>query len=212
MTRTMTSYDKGDSRRRSRALIPIMTIIFCFFAMIGVGYSALISDVTNEANLVAAEGLDAKFLNEDGEIMSGGEFGRNANGGNGASKLGYGSSGVNSDPPTFSVSRQTLELGRAFISIDPSPNSDIKSVVLWYDVVWTGDDPESLYGMKTFLMIGEGETASLLEEGKKTAPMNISNSYLLTLNGEIPEKVSGLVYEPGNIYYTITIYVEPHLS
>ncbi|MEA4978055.1 MAG: hypothetical protein VB016_05850 [Methanomassiliicoccaceae archaeon] len=209
----MTSYDEEDNRRKRRALIPIMTIIFCFFAMIGVGYSALISDVTNEANLIAAEGLDAKFLNENGEIMNEGDFSRNANGGNGASKIGYGYNRVDSNPPTFFVNSQTLELGRAFISIDPSLKSDIKSVILWYDVVWTGADPESLYGMKTFLMIGEGETAFLLEEGKKTAPVNISinNSRLFTLNGEIPEDVSDLVYEPGSIYYAITIYVEPCL-
>lgn len=211
--KTMTSYDEEGQHRRRRVLIPMVTILLCFFAMIAVGYSALISDVTNEANLIAAEGLDAKFLNENGEIMKEGEFSRNANGGNGASKIGYGYNRVDSNPPTFLVSSQTLELGRAVISIDPSVDSDIKYVILWYDVVWTGANPESLYGMKNFLTIGEGETAFFLAEGEKTAPINISidNSRLFTLNGYIPEDINGIVNEPGSIHYTITIYVQPYL-
>ncbi|MDN5356939.1 MAG: hypothetical protein PWR17_108 [Candidatus Methanomethylophilaceae archaeon] len=209
----MTSYDKSGHRRRKRSLIPIMTILICLFAMIAVGYSALISDVRNEVNLIAAEGLDAKILNENGEIMRNGEFSQNANGGYGATKIDYGYSSTDSNPPTFFVSCQELELGRAVISIEPSVNSDVKYVIIWYDVVWTGTDPESLYGMDTFLTIGQGETAFSLAEGEKTAPMNISvdNSRLITLNGYIPEDISGMVDEPSNIFYTITVYVEPYL-
>ncbi len=209
----MTSYDESGHRRRKRSLIPIMTILICLFAMIAVGYSALISDVTNEVNLIAGEGLDVKFLNENGEIMREGEFSRNANGGNGATKISCSYNRVDSNPPTFFVSCQELELGRAVISIEPSVNSDVKYVIIWYDVVWTGTDPESLYGMDTFLTIGQGETAFSLAEGEKTAPMNISvdNSRLITLNGYIPEDISGMVDEPSNIFYTITVYVEPYL-
>ena len=211
---TMTAqYGNGERRHRRRAVIPIITFLLCLSAMIAVGYSALISDVTNEANLIAADGLDVKFLNGDGEILEGGEFARGANGGTGASRIRYGFERVDDHAPTFLVCSQSLELGQAILDIRPLESSDVRYVTVWYELSWTAADPESLYGMTTSLSISNGDNAMSVAEGERTEPFDIfgEHSYLMTLSGTIPDDVSDVVDEPGVCYYSITIHMEPCL-
>lgn len=191
----------------------MVTFFLCMSTMIAIGYSALISDVSNEANLIAADGLDAKFLNEQGEVMEEGEFARGANEGTGASRIRYGYERVDDDPPTFLVGSQSLELGRAVLDIRPLEGSDVRSVTMWYELNWSVADPESLYGMVTSLSIKEGDMTLSVAEGERTAPLDVlsEHEYLMTLGGIIPDDIRGVVDEPGACYYSITIHIEPYL-
>lgn len=207
-----TKYGNDERRHRRRVLIPIMTFLLCLSAMMAIGYSALISDVTNGANLIAADGLDAKFLDEDGEILGRGEFAQSANRGTGAGRIHYGCERVDGNPPTFFVRSQSLELGKAFLDIRPPEHSDVRFVTIWYEMDWTVADPESLYGMATSLSIDDGDMVLSVAEGERTAPLDIfiSHSYLMTLSGTIADDVRDVVDEPGACYYSITIHIEPY--
>lgn len=195
---------------RRRALIPLIILLLCVSGMFSIGYCALISDVTNETNLIAGEGLDAKFVNEEGNILKEGEFGSGANEGKGANMITYGTIRVNDYPPNYQISEQNLELGKAVLSIQPSAGSDIKFVKIWYDLVWTGIDPETEYDMLTTMTIGKGDMAQTITRNELTAPFEISNDCkcTFTLNGSIAQSMVTAT-KPTLMEYSITIHIEP---
>jgi len=43
-----------NERNRKKLLVPVVALVVCAAAMIGLGYAALVSDVTNTDNVIAA--------------------------------------------------------------------------------------------------------------------------------------------------------------
>ncbi|MFA7037211.1 MAG: hypothetical protein WC183_12935, partial [Methanosarcina sp.] len=65
----MTAY--RNERNRKKLLIPVVALVLCAAAMIGLGYAALTSTVTNQANVVAGDGLSADLVDSDGNALTG---------------------------------------------------------------------------------------------------------------------------------------------
>lgn len=207
-------YDNDESRRRKMILVPLLTLLLCIFAITAIAYSALIGAVSNEENVIFPEELDAKFLDEDGKLMEKGEFARSANEGTGASKISIESHRVNANDPTFTIVPQSLELGKAVLDIRPNGESDIRFVTIRYELEWFVADPESLYGMTTYLSVDDGGDETLsIAEGEKSESLDIlrEQDIVITLNGIIPEELSGLTEVSKEYVYSITIYVEPYI-
>ncbi len=203
------TYDERRKRRRFLVII-ILTLLICISGMFGVAYSALISDVRNDANVIAAEGIDAKIVDESGDILKEGDFAKNANDGAGATKLGYGSTAINDEFFGYRVWEQTLELGKAELAIKTTNNSGTKFVKIWYEVTWEGINPESEYNMTTWLTIGTGDDAAIILQGQ------ISERIDITINPKSTFKLIGEISEaktvdnkPDQMKYSITIFIEP---
>ena len=200
--------DERKNRKRFLIII-ILTLLICISCMFGVAYSALISDVRNDANVIAAEGIDAKIVDEYGDILKEGDFARNANDGMGATKLGYGSTSVN-ELFGYRVWEQTLELGKAELAIKTTNESSTKFVKIWYEVTWDGADPEDEFGMVNWLTIKTGDVIQKLSENE------VSDAIDITINPKNTFKLMGNISEekivndkPGEMKYSITIFIEP---
>lgn len=201
--------DERKNRRRFLIII-ILTLLICISGMFGIAYSALISDVRNDANVIAAEGIDARIVDENDETLKEGDFAKNANNGTGATKLGYGSTSINDEFFGYRVGEQTLELGKAELIIKATTNSDTKFVKIWYEVTWDGINPESVYGMTTKLKIGAGVDAPIILQNQVSDPINIiiNPKNTFSLIGEIIEEKI-VDDKPGLMKYSITIFIEP---
>lgn len=57
----MTEYK--NERNHKKLLVPIIALILCATAMVGLVYAAQTSSVTNQANVVSSDGIDARLLN-----------------------------------------------------------------------------------------------------------------------------------------------------
>ena len=51
------SYKKESGSRHKKLLVPLVALLLCAAAMVGVGYAALMSDVTNTGNTIDSDGL-----------------------------------------------------------------------------------------------------------------------------------------------------------
>lgn len=206
----MTAAQDKYVRHRKMALIPFLTLVLCISCMFTVAYSVAVSDVTNDANIIAAEGIDAKIIDDSGDILTEEQFSRNANDGTGASRLGYGSTSINNEDVRYRIGTQTLELGQAKLLTSATKDSSVKFVKISYTITWNGTSPESEYGMTTSLIIGTGINQQIISEGKVTDPINMSmnSENEITLIGHIDEEIV-VDIEPGLMTYSITIYIEP---
>ena len=203
---------KDERRNRKRFLIIIiLTLLICISGMFGVAYSALISDVRNDANVIAAEGIDARIVDDNGELLKEGDFAKNANDGAGANKLGYGSTSTNDELFGYRIGEQTLELGKAELIIKAN-NSNTQSVKISYKVTWDVINPESEYGMTTKLKIGTGVDAILISQDSGSGNINIilNPKNTFTLIGEISGEAKTVDDEPGIMKYSITIFIQPN--
>ena len=65
----MTTYKS--ERGHKKLLVPVVALLLCAAAMVGLGYAALNSDVTNTNNIITTDGLTAKLVNYDKDELLG---------------------------------------------------------------------------------------------------------------------------------------------
>lgn len=201
----MTHHDERDSRR-TRILVPIVILILCTSGLFCIAYSAMIGNVTNTGNVIATEGIVSELLNEDDSILQEGDFARNANGGDGATKL-YSSTHTLDGVRSYVIPKQDLELGAARLVLETEENSDIDSIRISYEVIWNSSsiNPVSVYGME--IRLESTEAGISLKEGEISTPIPInSEGYQFFLKGHIPlEKPLDVDLKP--MEYTIKIHI-----
>lgn len=201
----MTIY--GNKRNQKKLLIPVVALILCAAAMIGLGYAALVSSVTNTDNVVAADGLTARLEDGSGNLL--GQSGFDAS----AEDITYRNS-QNNDNQVFIVDAQELVLGGATLNIHVT-DSSVTSVTMYYVITWTDASAPTTYGITTSLDVG-GQTVD--GTATSTSPVIVSltgaasslegQDFVLVLNGDIAGS-STLSNKPVDLTYTITIYVAP---
>ncbi len=201
----MTAY--RNERNRKKLLIPVVALVLCAAAMIGLGYAALTSTVTNQANVVAGDGLSANLVDSEGDPLTGQDFA------NDEDVIHYGTSTID-EVTTYYVSADSeIKLGGAILEVEALTTSGVANVTqvdVWYEITWSsGSAP---YGMTTSLDIG-GQTISAGEANGTTTPLALSGAteFAVVLKGAIPELPAnyGLEDEPVIPTYSITFYVVP---
>ena len=176
--------------------------------MIGLGYAALNSDVTNTDNVVAAEGLTATLTDgSGGSLLAAGGFDATAE------DIIYNNS-QNNGTNYYKVAAQDLVLGGATLNIhvtDPT----VTSVTMYYVITWTDADAPTTYGITTDLDVG---SENVLGTATSSAPATVDltaaaagatgQDFTLVLNGTVAGSDT-LTTKPIDLTYTITIYVSP---
>ena len=66
------SYKKESGSRHKKLLVPLVALLLCAAAMVGVGYAALMSDVTNTGNVITSDGITLTIT--DGTDQASGKF------------------------------------------------------------------------------------------------------------------------------------------
>ncbi|MGE0014616.1 MAG: hypothetical protein AB7S83_00240 [Candidatus Methanomethylophilaceae archaeon] len=201
----MTIY--GNKRNQKKLLIPVVALILCAAAMIGLGYAALVSSVTNTDNVVAADGLTARLEDGSGNLL--GQSGFDAS----AEDITYRNS-QNNDNQVFIVDAQELVLGGATLNIHVT-DSSVTSVTMYYVITWTDASAPTTYGITTSLDVG-GQTVDGTATSTSPVIVNLTGAasspegqdFVLVLNGDIAGS-STLSNKPVDLTYTITIYVAP---
>jgi hypothetical protein len=201
----MTAY--RNERNRKKLLIPVVALVLCAAAMIGLGYAALVSDVTNTDNVVAADGLTARLEDGSGNLLGSSGFDATAE------EITY-SNSQDDDEQVFIVAAQELVLGGATLNIhvtDPA----VTSVTMYYAITWTDASAPATYGITTSLDVG-GQTVAGTATSASPATITLTSDastadgqdFVLVLNGDIAGS-STLSNKPVDLTYTITIYVAP---
>ena len=201
----MTAY--RNERNRKKLLIPVVALVLCAAAMIGLGYAALVSDVTNTDNVVAADGLTARLEDGSGDLLGSSGFDATAE------EITY-SNSQDDDEQVFIVAAQELVLGGATLNIhvtDPA----VTSVTMYYVITWTAASAPTTYGITTSLDVG-GQTVAGTATSASPATITLTSAansadgqdFVLVLNGDIAGS-STLSNKPVDLTYTITIYVAP---
>jgi hypothetical protein len=201
-------YNPYEKRRgRIGLAVPIAMLILCAAAMVGLGYAALVSDVTNTDNVVAADGLTARLEDGSGNLLGSSGFDATAE------EITY-SNSQDDDEQVFIVAAQELVLGGATLNIhvtDPA----VTSVTMYYVITWTVASAPTTYGITTSLD-GGGQTVAGTATSASPATITLTSAansadgqdFVLVLNGDIAGS-STLSNKPVNLTYTITIYVAP---
>lgn len=200
----MTNKYKNEGSKRNKILVPVVVLMLCAMAMIGLGYSAFTSTVTNQANLITGEGLEAELrIDSDTSdtLLKGTEFSK------GAIKLNFGSKQTD-DVKTYYVDKvEGQKIGGAKLFLK-TYDSDITSVTITYAVTFkeagtedaTPYDLEITHGLK----IGTGTP-----EVSQTVAVDADGSiYDIELIADIEAK-DGIVNIPTGLTYDITITVTP---
>ena len=201
----MTAY--RNERNRKKLLVPVVALVVCAAAMIGLGYAALVSDVTNTDNVVAADGLTARLEDGSGNLLGSSGFDATAE------EITY-SNSQDDDEQVFIVAAQELVLGGATLNIhvtDPA----VTSVTMYYVITWTVASAPTTYGITTSLDVG-GQTVAGTATSASPATITLTSAansadgqdFVLVLNGDIAGS-STLSNKPVDLTYTITIYVAP---
>ncbi len=201
----MTTYK--NERNRKKLLVPVVALVLCAAAMIGLGYAALVSDVTNTDNVVAADGLTARLEDGNGNLLSSSGFDATAD------DLTY-SNSQNNSTNVYKVPAQNIVLGGATLNIhvtDPS----VTSVNVYYVITWTDASAPATYGITTALDMG-GQTVAGTATSVSPAAVNLTSDassvdgqdFVLVLNGTVAGS-DVLSNKPVDLTYTITIYVSP---
>jgi hypothetical protein len=201
----MTIY--GNKRNQKKLLIPVVALILCAAAMIGLGYAALVSSVTNTDNVVAADGLTARLEDGSGNLL--GQSGFDAS----AEEITYRSDQVNG-VHVFIVDAQERVLGGATLNIHVT-DSTVTSMTMYYVITWTDASVPTTYGITTSLDVG-GQTVDGTATSTSPATVNLTGAasspegqdFVLVLNGSVAGN-STLSTVPVNQTYSITIYVAP---
>jgi hypothetical protein len=203
--KNMTAY--RNERNRKKLLVPVVALVVCAAAMIGLGYAALVSDVTNTDNVIAAEGLTARLEDGSGNLLGSSGFDATAE------EITY-SNSQDDDEQVFIVAAQELVLGGATLNIhvtDPA----VTSVTMYYVITWTVASAPTTYGITTSLDVG-GQTVAGTATSASPATITLTSAansadgqdFVLVLNGDIAGS-STLSNKPVDLTYTITIYVAP---
>ncbi|MFA7028649.1 MAG: hypothetical protein WC163_11825 [Sulfurovum sp.] len=208
----MTAY--RNERNRKKLLIPVVALVLCAAAMIGLGYAALVSDVTNTDNVVAADGLTARLEDGSGDLLGSSGFDATAE------EITY-SNSQDDDEQVFIVAAQELVLGGATLNIHVTDTS-VESITVYYVLEWTDTDTPTTYDITTSLEMRqpvEGTVTATVEgTATSTTPVTVSlnsdayeetgQDFVLVLNGHIGGS-NTLSDKPVDLTYTITIYVAP---
>ena len=201
----MTAY--RNERNRKKLLIPVVALVLCAAAMIGLGYAALVSDVTNTDNVVAADGLTARLEDGSGNLLGSSGFDATAE------EITYSNSQYD-DGQVFIVAAQELVLGRATLNIHVT-DSTVEYVTMYYAIEWTDASAPATYGITTSLDVG-GQTVAGTATSASPATITLTSDastadgqdFVLVLNGDIAGS-STLSNKPVDLTYTIKIYVAP---
>ncbi|MEA4978056.1 MAG: hypothetical protein VB016_05855 [Methanomassiliicoccaceae archaeon] len=198
----MTTYK--NERGHKKLLVPVVALVLCAAAMIGLGYAALVSDVTNTANVVAADGLKASLLDGEGNVLTGSDFASDED------VIHYATSEVNGTV-TYKVSTDAgIKLGSAILEVEALTTygtANVTQVNVWYEITWsTGAAP---YGMTTSLNI-DGQTINPGSANVTTTPLTLAGAtqFAVVLNGAIAsESIESAA--PDIPTYSITFHVVP---
>jgi len=205
------SYDNSykNERSRKKLLVPVVALVVCAAAMIGLGYAALVSDVTNTANVVVGDGLTADlysdFETEDGVRLTGQDFAKDED------AINYSTSTVNGSTTYKVDADDEIKLGGAVLRVEAlttAGTANVTQVDVWYEITWsTGSAP---FGMTSSLEIG-GQTITPGEDNGTATLLALSGAteFAVVLNGAIPYDVTGLASMPEIPTYSITFHVVP---
>jgi hypothetical protein len=129
-----------ENQRRKATFIPILTLIICVSGLMAISYTLMITDVTNEFDIITEDDVRLSLVDSEMNVIEKGGFARMANNGKGASKIFYTSSCVNGDPEQLSyhIWKQSLEFGSANLNIGV-PDNTVKYVKVWYELNWSAD-------------------------------------------------------------------------
>ncbi len=209
----MTSY--RNERNRKKLLVPVVALVVCAAAMIGLGYAALVSDVTNTDNVIAAEGLTARLEDGSGNLLGSSGFDETAE------EITY-SNTQNNTEQVFVVAAQELVLGGATLNIHVTDTS-VTSITVYYVLTWTVASTPTTYDITTSLEMtqqveGSPVTTTVAGTATSATPVTVSltsdayteagQDFVLVLNGDIGGS-NTLSDKPVDLTYTITIYVAP---
>ncbi|MDN5356938.1 MAG: hypothetical protein PWR17_107 [Candidatus Methanomethylophilaceae archaeon] len=205
----MTTYK--NERNRKKLLVPVVALVLCAAAMIGLGYAALVSDVTNTANVVAADGLKASLLDGEGNKLTGGDFASDED------VINYSTSETDGIMTYHVESDSGIKLGGAILSVEAVTTAgtpDVTQVNVWYEITWFDENSNvatAPYNMTTALTIG-GQTITPGEANGTATPLALTEGeateFPVVLNGALPFNFNDDV-EPNIPTYTITFHVVP---
>lgn len=200
-----------ENQRRKATFIPVLTLIICVSGLMAISYTLMITDVTNEFDIITEDDVRLSLVDSEMNVIEKGGFARMANNGKGASKIFYTSSCVNGDPEQLSyhIWKQSLEFGSANLNISV-PDNTVKYVKVWYELDWSADfNPAEEYGLDMRLNIANTDIS--ISEGEYSEFIDISKiqNYKFTLTGEINEPVI-TKHKPETLVYAITLYIESY--
>ena len=198
----MTTYK--NERGHKKLLVPVVALVLCAAAMIGLGYAALVSDVTNTANVVAADGLKASLLDGDGDDLMGSDFASDED------VINFSTTTTNGVLKYKVEVDDEIKLGGAILEVEAlttDGTANVTQVNVWYEITWsTGAAP---YGMTTSLDIGT-QTITAGSANGTTAPLTLTGAteFAVVLNGAIAsESIESAA--PDIPTYSITFHVVP---
>jgi len=201
-------YNPYEKRRgRIGLAVPIAMLILCAAAMVGLGYASLTSVVTNQANVVAGEGLDAELRGSDGNLLAGTEFSA------GADKIDFGTKQTDGRAKTYYVtSTDGLKLGGATLFLR-TIDSGVTAVDITYEVTFYEDGVEvtdgTPYGITVNHMLKiTSPESGVLASNEGVAVNGTGIAYTVELLADIVA-ADGLPVEPSKLSYDITITIAP---
>lgn len=200
----MTTYKS--ERGHKKLLVPVVALLLCAAAMVGLGYAALVSDVTNTGNVVAVDGLTATFTDDEGEgedgLLNAGSFSAHA-------VIKYNNKQTNSSN-IYTIDAQTLVLGEATLNIHVT-DPDLEQVSISHAIDWTTGTPAT--AIETSLLVngevpGTTESGDLILNLTSAARGEDGQNFTLTLMGNVASS-STLTDKPdAELKYDITVYVK----
>lgn len=204
----MTEYK--NERNHKKLMVPIIALILCAAAMVGLGYAALTSSTaTNTDNVVGAEGLVVKLVDEEDNLLTANGF----SGYTGVSIIEY-SSIQNNDGIEYKIDTfGNLVLGGAKLNIHvDDPN--IEEVKMYYEITW-GDGVDAPYGITTSLNVAgmivngtaDSDSPVTITLDAAAAHSEDGQDFALVLNGNMPIINELSENPPEQLKYNITIYV-----
>jgi len=196
----MTTYK--NERSRKKLLVPVVALLLCATAMVGLGYAALVSDVTNTNNVITSDGLTAKLVDGDNLLDEGGFVA--------AEDILWESSQTDK-----SITYTANEiLGGAILKIHVS-DPTVTQVTMKYEITWK-DGADTTYTIITELSVVNNTTSvnKDLSEGisdtivlKSEASESQDFEFTLVLSGQLSITKNDLVMPYDDLTYDIKIYV-----
>ena len=190
--------DSNNNGRNYKVLmVPVIALLLCSLAIGGLAYGATnASTVVNTGNVVSFEGLEARLLDEEGNLLTGAGFGNDT-------QLGS----LHKPDNTYTLIGMTnVKIGGGTLYLR---SDHVTSVNISYVVEF------SVNGVKTGNPFGVTITHELRENGVASGtPFSTASvdedgvEYEIELYMSFP-KATGLSEKPEGLTYTITIIITP---
>jgi hypothetical protein len=196
-----------NERSRKRLVVPVIVLMLCAAALVGLGYAALTSTVTNQANVVAGDGLDAELRGTDGNLLAGTQFSA------GADTIDFGTEQTDAGAKTYYVlAMDDMKLGGATLFLR-TIDSGVTAVDISYEVTFYEEGVEvtdgTPYGMTISHMLKiTSPDSGVLASNDGMAVNGTGIAYAVELLADIAA-ADGLPVEPSGLSYDITITVTP---